>query len=676
MKMKKVLSLVLSLIMILSVMQASFVAFAADSEKIAAVEEAINSFDSSLNTANPDSSVLEGYDKIVSMFKALSANEKEALNVRAFDKLYHKVIDRERQVALAAGTKGTAAYVAAGKSASEVLGGLPAYLDEAMTVNAVFADKKATAQAKLDAFASASINARIYADLYYASYGCFYYAVESYPSRSFATLVAAVTKEAVAADPFNGGTQPKKLSKPNAKNYAEGEADPQYIADYAAYWDSCRAYQEWDAAKKNHEASKNIEAMLKIAAVAPEYKNIVDAALLANDAKRAYDADSANKAQAAKAVEAYEALSDFEKFQFDKLSTYLYYIATAGSSYWSTTSYAAAKLYSACVDIGNAQYVEAFIDVINSIEEPYTRNDIDKAKAAYALVPSSLAGTLDSEITAKYKAILASIGPDEQNTDKPSTDSYITTAVKYPSGYSKKQVSKAIDNLYDVVLSVMKTDEAGVKKTLEQTVFSSAFIGTIVKLIYPALGNLNSLVAYGPNDLANKLTEEKYQLAVQKLRAAATVDENGKVVKDMADWDKVSFENGDFGFEDGDKEAFLDAASATFRTLSLITMIISLENKISTTQGTYTYGAYEDLIPVLEALDLNGVLSSDEYTKRVQAVSSATQMDARVRPILAPIADLIERVANDPVNTVLDVLPKLAYALKNDIVTTQINKVL
>ncbi|MCM1365064.1 MAG: hypothetical protein NC122_08235 [Faecalibacterium sp.] len=676
MKVKKILSLVLSLIMILSVMQASFVAFAADNEAVAAVEDAVFAYDGNLTVAEPEATALEGYDKIVSMFKSLTADEKEAVDVFAFDKLYHKVLDRERQLSIIANPSISKSnkqhYINAGAAIETVLGGIPAYIDEAVALNTVTSNSKNSAQVKLDAFSAASVNARIYADNYYASYQCFYYAIDANPVKTFANIVKAISDADVKAEPFPG-TQPKRTTKPNVKNYADGEADPQYIADYAVYWAGEIAYYQFDTDKKNYTADKNVEAMIQVASVAPEYKDMVDFTVLAKEAKAAYDADSANKAQAAKAVEVYETLSEEEKNQISKLSTYVYYGANEGKL---ATSYTAPKLYTACVDIGNAQYVEAFIDVINSIEEPYTRADIEKAKAAYSLVPSSLTSTIDSELTAKYKAILASIGPDEQNTDKPSTDEYATTSVKYPSGYSKKQVTKAIDNLYKTVLDIIGTDESGVKKSLEEAVFSNALIGTLVKLVYPAIGKLNSLVAYGPNDLANKLTEEKYQLAAEKLRAAATVDENGKIVKDLADWDKVSFESGDFGFEDGDKEAFLDAASATFRSLSLITMVISLENNISTTSGTYTYGAYEDLVSVLEALDLNGVLSSDEYTKGVKAAPNATQMDARVRPILATIADLIEDVANDPVNTVLDVLPKLAYALKNDIVTTQINKVL
>ena len=679
MRSKKVISLVLSLLMIFSVMQASFAAFALDSEKLAAAEAAINSFDGNLSVAEPTSDDLEGYENIVTIFKALSADEKDAMDVLAFDKLYHKAIDRERQLSIKNNpdlkSYDSKHYTNAHNATEAALGSFPSYMDEAITLNSVFADKKATSQNKLNAFANASKNARIYADCYNASYKMFYYAIASNPAKTFVTLVTAISKDLVNADPFKEA-KPSKLSKPNPKNYADGENDPEYIAAYNAYWKSLEVYQIWDAASKNHTAAKNLEAMNMIAAVAAEYKNIVDTATLALEAKKEYDADSSKKDKAADAVEAYNALSDFEKLQYDKLGTYLYYIAEEKSTYWSTTSFNAAKLYSACVDIGNSKFVDEFIAVMETIEEPYTRSDIEKAKAAYALVPSTLISSIDSDVIAKYKAVLASIGPDEQNKDKPSTEEFETTSVKYPVSYGKKEVTNAIDSLFDVVLDVIGTDEAKLETTLTSTVFSSAFIGTLCKKLYPLLGGLNSLVAYGPNDLANKLTEEKYQLAAQKLKAATTVDENGKVIKDMADWDKVTFVNGDFGFQDGDKDAFLDAAAAIFRPVSIITMVISLENSVSTANGTYVYGAYEDLIPVLEALDLNLVVSSDEYTKNVNAAESAVQMDARVRPILAPIADLIERVAQDPVNTVLDVLPKLAYALKTDLVSAQINKLI
>ncbi len=134
----------------------------------------------------------------------------------------------------------------------------------------------------------------------------------------------------------------------------------------------------------------------------------------------------------------------------------------------------------------------------------------------------------------------------------------------------------------------------------------------------------------------------------------------------------MQFPNDAFGFRDGDKEGFLDAVSALFRPLSLLTMVLKFENTISTTSGTYTYNAYELLVPIFELLDLKGYMSSHEYTLYVKEHPSNAQMDARIRPILVPVFNLIDDFAAYPLDTLLDVLPKLAYGLESGIINEQI----
>lgn len=671
---KKSLSILLSMLMIFSAMQMSISVFA--EEATTSLVDEINAFEGKLDTETPDADVLSAYNDITSKYKALSAEEKETFDVIAFDKLYHKVIDREKFLYKQANPSSKTAEQSekAHLAADKVLG-LPAFLTEAVALNSVLADKKATVDEKVAAFGNASANAQIYANLYYGSYKMFNYNVSSYPSKTFGDLIKTISGELVKADPFPGG-RPQSPSSPRPNNYPLGRDDPDYIAAYAKYLEEYKDYQIANVAYNNHTCAKNLEAIKTIAVAAPAYANIANVVELAFNGKASYDADTTQKTTAAQAVEAYNALSDLEKLQLEKLSTYLYYVLKQTTTSWSYDSYTAAKLVTACVDIGNAKFVDDFVAVVNEITEPYTRADITAVKAAYALVPASLQGTVDSEVLAKYKAILAAIGPDEQSTELPDLIVYEHTDVKYPAGTSKTSVENDVYDIYNLVLKALKTNETDIGNTVQKKIYSSEFVGSLAKLIYPALGGLNSMVAYSPADLANKLTEANYSKAAEKLNAAVSLDENGKVIKNMEDWDKVAFTNGDFGFEDGDREAFLDAASAIFRPLSIITLVLSLENNVNTTNGTYTYGAYEELIPVFEALDLKGVMSSDEYTKYVKAADSDMKMDARIRPILVPVANLIDEFAAAPLDTVLDVLPKLGYALKEDIVNTQINKVL
>lgn len=641
------------------------------------VEKRIEAYDGALNTAEPDADDLAEFEEIVGKYKTLSADEKENMDVLLFDKLYHLSIDREKQVSIINNPDIKASNKQHTINASEAtktnFGGLPAYTDEAIALYTTLNDSKVSSADKLTAFESAGVNARIYAGVYYPTYQSLYYTITYYPSKGFETVVNALAKDMLKAEPF-GEAVIKRPTKPNAKNYADGVNDPEYIKDYDAYWAQETEYQLRSAREKNYSAEINLKAMAQVAAAAPEYAPAVDTVNALIEAKTAYDNDKNDTSPAAAVVEKYNALTAMQKLVIDKLSYSFMFNAENKGTFYTIAGVTASKLYTACNDIGNAYLVDEFVKVINSIDEPYTREDIETAKASYALVPSTLVSSIPAEISAKYKAILASVKPDVSSDEKPDISNMPHTDIDYP--VSEEMTYKTARNLFNAVLAFTGSNQQTFASDIESKVFSSEFIGTVVKWLYPLLGNASSLVAYSPADLASKLTEDKYAPAVEKLNAAATRDENGKVVKDLADWDNVEFENGDFGFENGDKEAFLDALSACFRQLSLIDIVIKLENSIDTGAGTYTYGGYEDLIPVFEALDLDGIISSDEYTKAVNASSSALKMDARVRPILVPVANLIEEFAQAPLDTILDVLPKLGYAVSSGLLNDQINTLL
>jgi len=671
-KLKKTLSVFLALCMML--VYVPFVTASAEDGGLSALEARIEAFDGALNTAEPDEAALAEFEAITAMYKALSSDEKEQMDIILFDKLYHLSIDREKQVSIAANPdikpSNKAHTINASAQTKANFGGLPAYLDEAIRLYTTLNDSKISSADKLSAFAAASENARIYSGVYYSSYQMFYYTITYYPSKGAETAANALSKDYLKAEPF-GEAAVKRPTKPNAKNYADGVNDPEYIAAYNEYWEQETAYQLRAAREKNYTAELNLRALSAVAAVAGEYAPSVNVVNMLINAKQAYDADKNNVQPAADATAAYDSLNKMQKLFVDKLSYSFLFTAENRGTFYSVTGTTAAKLYAACVDIGNAYLVDEFADVINSINAPYTRADIEKAKASYTLVPSTLVSSIPADILAKYKDILASIGYDIPSEEQPDLSAMPSTDVAYP--VSADMTYKTARNLFNAVLAFSDSDAENFAADIRTKVFSSSFIGTVIKWLYPLLGNASSLVAYSPAELASKLTEEKYEKAAQKLIAAASYDEKGKLVKDLADWDKVEFENGDFGFEDGDKEAFLDALSASFRQLSLITLVVSLENDIDTSAGTYTYGAYEDLIPVFEALDLDGIVSSDDYTKLVAAAPADNKMDARVRSILVPVANLIDEFAASPVDTVLNVLPKLGYAVSTGLLNDQIN---
>ena len=113
--------------------------------------------------------------------------------------------------------------------------------------------------------------------------------------------------------------------------------------------------------------------------------------------------------------------------------------------------------------------------------------------------------------------------------------------------------------------------------------------------------------------------------------------------------------------------------------LSLITMVITLENTRNTSGGTYIYGGYEELVPIFEVLGADGIMSSAEYTEYVNAgANSDEKMDRRIRGILVPVFNLIDAIASaeSPLTEVMKLLPKVAYAVDSGLLNTQIQNLI
>lgn len=108
-------------------------------------------------------------------------------------------------------------------------------------------------------------------------------------------------------------------------------------------------------------------------------------------------------------------------------------------------------------------------------------------------------------------------------------------------------------------------------------------------------------------------------------------------------------------------------------------MVITLENTCNTSDGNYIYGGYEELVPILEVLGADGIMSSVEYTEYVNAgANSDEKMDRRIRGILVPVFNLIDTIASaeSPLTEVVKLLPKVAYAVDSGILNTQIQRLI
>lgn len=642
----------------------------------------VEAYEGKVSVAEPTEEDLKGYNDILAAYEKLTDEQKGQVDLFMFDKMFHLILDREKQVSIK-NNPDIPSYnkqhtVNAQLAAEEILGnvGYAAAFAGAKELATVMSDSKKTLDEKMEAYKNATQYERAYADCWYASYSSFYYKLESYNlGKSFVTLAQAYGDEILAENPFTE-VAPTVPEKPNKNDYPEGESDPAYIEAWNKYMAGSKAKAEYDCRKTIHEGACDIQGVKKVEAVAPEYAGLADFMSAAVAAVQAFDQDSSQIAPAKEVSKTYDEMSTFlQKFILNNTTIKVYCEPTEYSSYWSTSSKSTKDVYQQCVDIGQYDKLAAFEAVIKGIEEPYNNSDIIKAKDAYNNVPTGLRPFIPAEIMEKYKAILASIGPDDPSFDEPDLSVFKKTEVTYPKGVTPEQVEKALPRiesfLTDVLLPILGVD-GGLPQLVKSGLYTNATICALCQFLYPMLADLGasqgglvaSLLTIKPTDLAKKLTEEKFAGAVDALN---TVEDN--------DWKKLVFDNGDMGFQDGDKEGFLDAFAAVFRPLSIITAVLSFENTINTTNGTYTYNAYEDLVPIFEALDLEGYMSSHEYTlyvNEINAKDSNMVMDARIRPILVPIFNLIDQFAESPLDTLVTVLPKLGYALKTDLISTQI----
>lgn len=311
--------------------------------------------------------------------------------------------------------------------------------------------------------------------------------------------------------------------------------------------------------------------------------------------------------------------------------------------------------------------------------------------AEYKKVPETLKSQISAEAQAKYKEIIAKYVPDRPTTpsddqcedeiknfvraEVPEGDFSFLTNQALPEYISA--MNGSVTKLLSAFLPGMG-DAGNLTEMLEKGVYTSAALSQVL-LLYDMIVKANIVVSVGitldissilgssvlrPSDLAGFLTEANFAGAKAKLDAAAAKDNT------TSSYAEIQFENGDFGFEDGDQKGFVNAVVATLRPVSnmlingvsVINQILLLHNT-STNMGEHVYGAYEYLIPLLEGLGLEGVISSEAFTKRyfdAGKISFNAQLDASLLPIVEPIFGLITRIGEKPIETILSLLPKLS----------------
>ncbi|MGN1418160.1 MAG: hypothetical protein ACI4W6_02410 [Acutalibacteraceae bacterium] len=665
---KKLVAVLLTLIMAFSSVSTTVFALSETEEQaVTALENDIMNFTGVVDIASPTAEDLEAYNALVNSFAALTEEQKNEMELEAFDKLLHLVCAREEFLILEEDPDNWSSFDGAYYAADELLG-FPSFMAEALDLNLIVNDWYNELDDKIAAFESASPAARIYSglidydDWYYEVYGLYFYT--EYPFLG-ATRLASYIAEAVAEEmPFDK-TAPEKVNAVSPSDYPEGVNDPAYIEALAKYNEYLKANSEYNAEKVRHDGEVAIESMNRVAAIAPEYAPIVSFASKAVNTLEGFNPDAPDYTAINEVISAYEGLSDFQKLCIDTWDENLTAESFETLAAFTVRKYTAKDILAWADSMLRFDTVSKFTEAVNAVQMPYTAEKTEQLKALYSAIPSELSVYIDTAVLKKYNTVLISVEPDLSVYKETKIDVSEADAEKVG-----KYICEAI-----MMLLEEKLPQGGLNELVGQKLYTNSMVGSIAKLLLPLLGEVHSGLGASPALLAKKLTEEKFSGAVEVLYSVCEKNSYGGYVNNMEDWNKeMVFDSGDWGFEDGDREGFLDAVAAIFRGPSLLFLAITFENTES--DGNIVYNAYENLIPIFEVLDLRGVISSAEYTANVKAAeANGLDNDARIRQILVPIANLIDDFAAAPEETLFNLLPKIAYLIDSGLLDTQLHKI-
>lgn len=697
---KKLLSVILALVMVFSAMSAALVAFATTPEDVV---ERINAFSGTTGSKATEEEIKE-FESIAADYKALTDKQKDELDLVATGKIF-KLAYQRGEVVHADVENGMQRPAYADQFADEILGRSANakkarsywenFCKTKVTVGgeeiAIKDVKAANIQADTEGVIAAAFDkaASEYKELGAAArylpllyYGSSYIAISgekgiSYYYWAYDDSTKAVKEFWDYYKAFKEAEMPFTEKAPDYKDtekYPNGSKDEQYKADKAAY----------EIRKAQAEAVWCVyawEQVLKLdeALVKPTYDVGVEMANLLK--KYVADNSSVSGKEFSDVYAKYEALSSTEKLFFDKSTSMKYdYIDTYGLV-------AFPAITSAIKGLVGAPRVEAFVAVVNEAKEPYTREAIQKAIDAWSQIFKESYSQIPKDVIEKFKSMIAAMPASEE---KPVLPDWTRPDLKYSAEVDEKRLALLIENLDSMINGLIKQQGYdSINDILASELYTNYTIASIPQALYPMLEQLLNDNGAGiavnflkitPKKLASVMDEEKFVKARDLFNSLAPEGEADKTAN-WANLDLTKVENGTFGFKDGDREGFVNALAAVLRgvTVPLSSGMLALDftNTVVVSggypTGEYVYGLYEYLIPVFEALDIEGFMTSREYTEQFEAAQGNAKGDAAILPIINPVFDFVEKkLAAAPLSTLVDLLPKLAHVLNDNILNDQL----
>ncbi|MGN1442311.1 MAG: hypothetical protein ACI4XE_00575, partial [Acutalibacteraceae bacterium] len=458
--MKKSVSLLLALCMIVSSLAVCFSAFASESNSEKAKESitALAADKTNINTAAPtDEAKLEAYNNKLALYnvsvadyKALTVEEKDAFDIICTLNLLKAVTEREAYVIktdydsklpadATSKDKMTAieSRVKATEQLDALLGEHPTRTQALEFGNQYLGTKHLCADGKTMLAVSSNLNFTKYPELipYAKEYIEAYKAAPqlvrmyldgysgtflSYSANTigavFTDVVKLIGKIDLYENPFDGGEKPAIVNKkPNAKNFAGGVNDPEYIAALELYLADKKVSMEYSQAEKLHEYNFYLEAIKELKDVIPETKTACEVALTLYDGY--FDFDKNGSTEKAKlGMDAYNAMtSEYDVAFYKKLgSVYVYYLIYLNSAKndYAYSNLTISQLYAKCEETAGMSMIADFEEWVMSVDLSTVDNAVVAlAEDKYDELPKALLPKISDEASAQYSAILALYDP-------------------------------------------------------------------------------------------------------------------------------------------------------------------------------------------------------------------------------------------------------------------------
>lgn len=233
----------------------------------------------------------------------------------------------------------------------------------------------------------------------------------------------------------------------------------------------------------------------------------------------------------------------------------------------------------------------------------------------------------------------------------PANEVYLS----YNNDWTKESadyVNENIDEIVDAVLEMAGSDiDLGIEIS---KLINSLFTNDTLTALARALSGAAGILPENATDIIEK-----------ELGVDLTVFKQYAELEDTHNW----------GFEDGDRDAFIEAVLNILSPFEPIYGVIFFEENLTLFKDVknndlvtfYGNNGYDNaIVPLLEALDCE--LLTKDY--------GAADAEEGVRAIIKSITNKLDEIADDPINTILDILPGVIYYAASDALTVAVQNIL